>query len=241
MSKRLCIIPAGAVFDKQLCRSDLAVLCALGVFANRDRRCWPSTTTLATVLGISDRQIRRCLSKLEICGHIFIQHRPGRSSIYTINLEQADPGHRGSGVTPDTGVPGSAPNPGHPGSGTPDTQVPVPRTPRFRHKDSKKDTKKDDGDSSATEGAKYVFAGKVIRLIGKDFTEWSKRYHAIPDISAELKSLDAWYVHQDPQHGKGWFHRAQRSLNDKHQRLLAEQAAKAHQREDEARRSDGVC
>lgn len=124
MSKRLCIIPARAVFDKRLCRSDLAVLCALGVFANRARCCWPATTTLANELGISDRQIRRCLSKLETHGHIFINHRPGRSSIYTINFEQADPGQGASGVTPDMELPGSAPNPGHPGSGTPDTQVP---------------------------------------------------------------------------------------------------------------------
>ena len=35
MTKRLSIIPAAAVFDRRLSRTDLALLCALGTYTNR--------------------------------------------------------------------------------------------------------------------------------------------------------------------------------------------------------------
>ena len=77
-SNRLAIIPAAAVFDSRLCRTDLAVLCALGAYANRSGRCWPATTTLAKDLRMSTRQVRRCLRNLEDCGYLKTGHRPGR-------------------------------------------------------------------------------------------------------------------------------------------------------------------
>ncbi len=130
-SGRLSIIPAAAVFDSRLCRTDLAVLCALGAYANRSGRCWPATTTLATDIRVSTRQVRRCLRVLEDCGFIHTEHRAGQRSIYVVARGGSDPGHPGSGVprtysdtTPDTQVPGLDVDPGHPGSGGADTQVP---------------------------------------------------------------------------------------------------------------------
>ncbi len=61
----------------------------------------------------------------------------------------------------------------------------------------------------------------MIRLDAVHYGNWKKRYHAIPDFDAELASLDHWYQHTDSRHGKDWFHRAPRSLNEKHQKLLA--------------------
>ncbi len=112
-SGRLSIIPAAAVFDSRLSRTDLAVLCVLGAYADRKGQCWPATTTLAEGIRVSTRQIRRCLRNLESCGYLRSTHRKGQRSIYSIVLDAIDPGHGGSGVprtysdtTPDTQVPG---------------------------------------------------------------------------------------------------------------------------------------
>ncbi len=133
-SARLSIIPAAAVFDKRLCRTDLAVLCALGAYANRQGRCWPATTSLAGDLGISTRQVRRCLRKIETCGYVNTEHRKGQRSVYTISRGVTDPGHIGSGVML---------YPGHPGSGGADTQVPGTPDTQVPPKDTKKDPLKE--------------------------------------------------------------------------------------------------
>ncbi len=96
--------------------------------------------------------------------------------------------------------------------------------------DTKNDTKNDDA-------AQYAFAGEVIRLDKGHLETWRQRYHAIPDLEAELAGLDSWYVGTDAKKGKGWFHRAQRSLNEKHQERLA---AKQAQRREEPKFNDGV-
>ncbi len=129
-SGRLSIIPAAAVSDERLCRTDLAVLCALAAFANRQGRCWPATTSLASDLGISTRQIRRCLRNLETCRYVNTKNREGQPSIYVIAREVTDPGHPSSGVEHD---------PGHGGSGGADTQVPGTPDTQVPPKDSKKD------------------------------------------------------------------------------------------------------
>ncbi len=134
-SNRLSIIPARAVFDERLRRTDLALLCALAAYANRKGRCWPATTTLASDLQISTSMFRRCRRNLETCGYIKTKHQAGQRSVYSIIREATDPGHIGSGVEPD---------PGHIGSGgadigvpgTPDTQVP-PKDTKKRHTERK--------------------------------------------------------------------------------------------------------
>ncbi len=142
-SGHLSIIPSAAVFDHRLCRTDLAVLCALGAHADRIGRCWPATTTLANDIRVTTRQVRRCLRNLENCDHLKTEHRPGQRSVYVINRKGADPGHPGSGVprtysdtTPDTQVPGLDVDPGHPGSAPRTPRFRGPRTPRFRQTES---------------------------------------------------------------------------------------------------------
>jgi len=112
----LAIIPAAAVFDDRLSRTDLAVLCALGTYSNGKGECWPSTTTLAKGIQVSTRMVRRCLRSLESRGYVETTHRPGHRSTYLIvGGAGANPGHIGSGVELD---------PGHIGSGGADIGVP---------------------------------------------------------------------------------------------------------------------
>ena len=65
----------------------------------------------------------------------------------------------------------------------------------------------------------YAFAGRVIRLKQRDLGQWSRTYHGIPDITAELSSLDAWFC-KHPAKQKDWFHTTAGALNRKHQEAL---------------------
>ena len=130
MTQRFAVIPSAAVVDRRLCRTDLAVLCALGTYANRKGECWPATTTLAKDLDVTTRMIRRCLRALESCGYVETTHRRGHRSTYVVvGSGGVDPGHIGSGVEPD---------PGHIGSGGADIGVPPNTTTNkpTEHKDS---------------------------------------------------------------------------------------------------------
>ena len=70
----------------------------------------------------------------------------------------------------------------------------------------------------------YAFEGKVIRLTQKDFDQWRKVYHAIPDLLAELNALDVWASNQSEAKQKAWFQSVSGSLNRKHQELLVQKA-----------------
>ena len=80
-----------------------------------------------------------------------------------------------------------------------------------------------DGEPDAPDGAsgRYAFDGAVIRLNEIDFARWRKTYHSIPDIEAELSSLDAWFQGDGVAKAKSWFHAAQGALNRKHQANMA--------------------
>jgi len=69
--------------------------------------------------------------------------------------------------------------------------------------------------------SEYEFFGKVVRLNKADFEKWQKTYFAIPDLRAELLSLDAFYAENlEPKQRKDWFYRASQVMNKKHQDYL---------------------
>jgi hypothetical protein len=65
----------------------------------------------------------------------------------------------------------------------------------------------------------YAFLGKVIRLRANDFESWKKSFFAIPDLTAELTALDAYYAEKGVAQND-WFHRACTALKNKHQKSL---------------------
>lgn len=67
----------------------------------------------------------------------------------------------------------------------------------------------------------YKFEGDVIRLTPKDYDNWATIYSAIPDIRAELTSLDAW-LSVEPDRQKKWFQTVSGALNKKHQTIRQE-------------------
>lgn len=68
----------------------------------------------------------------------------------------------------------------------------------------------------------YAFFGRAVRLTARDLDNWRKVYHGIPDVEAELVSLDAWLRGQPAKAQKDWFHIVAGALNKKHQAALAE-------------------
>ncbi len=78
MTGQLSIIPSSAVFDDRISNAELRVLCALGAYTNRQGYCWPATTSIAKDLGISTRQVRTCLRRLEHCGYLKTDPKPGQ-------------------------------------------------------------------------------------------------------------------------------------------------------------------
>jgi hypothetical protein len=92
----------------------------------------------------------------------------------------------------------------------------------WRMEDGEEENKKKDA-GKRPPAAAYAFSGHVIRLNAGDLATWRKSYHAIPDIMAELTSLDSWLSGQPEAKQKAWFHTVSGSLNRKHQELLTSQ------------------
>ena len=84
-----------------------------------------------------------------------------------------------------------------------------------------------EADASRAVKKSYAFQGAVIRLTGKDLDQWAQTYHAIPDLRAELTSLDAWLTGQPPDKRNRLFHTVSGCLNRKHQEATASRAANA--------------
>lgn len=97
---------------------------------------------------------------------------------------------------------------------------------RGKEEEGKKGKKKEEegGAHSRTNRADYAFCGRSIRLAPDDLATWQERYHAVPDLIAELGSLDDWLQGQDADKRKRWFHTVSGALNRKHQELLLAKA-----------------
>lgn len=63
------------------------VLTILANYADENGSCYPSEKKLAEIIGVSDRQIRRCLKNLVSLNLISIQERKGSSNRYFLNME----------------------------------------------------------------------------------------------------------------------------------------------------------
>lgn len=77
--------------------------------------------------------------------------------------------------------------------------------------------------SNTAQAPLYAFVGKIIRLTGKDLTQWQATYHGIPDIIAKLRTLDAFYDENlTGTDRKKWFIRCASALDKAHQEALRE-------------------
>ena len=63
------------------------VLFVLSNYADEEHSCFPSEKTLGRICGISDRQVRTHLKKLEASGLLTIISRTGTSNRYVLGVE----------------------------------------------------------------------------------------------------------------------------------------------------------
>lgn len=70
----------------------------------------------------------------------------------------------------------------------------------------------------------YVFEGRTIRLVAKDFELWRKSFHAV-DLGAELAGLDGWAGRLKDE-GKPWFHAVSGALRKRHNEALQSREAR---------------
>ena len=75
----------------------------------------------------------------------------------------------------------------------------------------------------------YAFSGKVCRLTRRDFDDFRKQFHAIPDFKAELVAFDGWAAEQSESKQAKWFGSLAPWLNKRHQEAL--ERAKPRQRD----------
>ena len=80
-------------------------------------------------------------------------------------------------------------------------------------------------DAADAASSHLAFEGRTVRLTEIDLQRWRKAFGALPDIEAELTSIDAWFDAHPPPKGK-WFHQASGMLSKKHQALVAERSVK---------------
>jgi hypothetical protein len=85
----------------------------------------------------------------------------------------------------------------------------------------------------------YEFEGRTIRLNRRDFDQWAASYHAIPDLRAELQSLDDWLQGENVTETKrkNWFQTVSALLGRKHTESLAASRGQDAEREAFLRRN----
>ena len=106
------------------------------------------------------------------------------------------------------------------------------QSPPINHTEPDTDIRKKEEERGATEAAPatvlngsktngYAFSGKIIKLNKLDFETWQTNYYGIPDLRAELTSMDDYY--DGELQGKdrlGWFRRCSSVLSKRHQAMI---------------------
>jgi hypothetical protein len=105
-----------------------AVLIALADQANDEGVCWPSVGTVAERTCLAERTVQRAIQGLQEDGHLTVQIREGRSTVYHVHPRHGDTPNPRHGDTPnprhgDTPAMVTPPPPCHP---TPAMVTPPP-------------------------------------------------------------------------------------------------------------------
>jgi uncharacterized protein YdaU (DUF1376 family) len=82
------------------------------------------------------------------------------------------------------------------------------------------DTDKEE-DSMPDKSGAYAFFGKTIKLASRHLSDWTRTFHSVPDIVAELSTLDEWWQTQSEEKRSNWFLATKGMLNKKHQSNVA--------------------
>jgi biotin operon repressor len=72
---RFCIIPARAIGDQRLNRTDIMVLNCLGLFGDKHGWCFPSTAKIAETIQCHRTSVSKSISALVECGYVEVRAR----------------------------------------------------------------------------------------------------------------------------------------------------------------------
>jgi hypothetical protein len=178
-----------------------------------------SRSQLSKAWGWSPSAVERFLTRLETEQMIGRETGQGRTVITICNYSkyQDIPDESGQATGQDSGQPSDSHR---------TTKEPLNQ----ETKELEGGRERENGGSSPT-AKRYAFQGKTIRLNQRDFDLWKQTYHAIPDLNAELDSLDDWWQRQTEEERADWWGRTKRSLNRKHQELLRSGQGSANNRD----------
>jgi hypothetical protein len=72
---RFCIIPARALADKRLNRTDIMVLNALGMFGDKEGWSFPSIGTIAQLIEAHRTSVSKAITNLAACGYVEVRRQ----------------------------------------------------------------------------------------------------------------------------------------------------------------------
>lgn len=189
-------------YGAQIGTTGIALYCALAMYANKTRECWPSRATLARQLAVSEQTVGKYLSKLEEVGLVRIEPRfdeDGRqtSNLYVLVDVPKRTGGRGQNCIPLQGYREDTPNHTTPEPDSPPsveggrsappapTRYSVPRSERKPR--------------SRIPAAVSVFRSEAHRYPAKTW------YAAVSEAVGEDQSaLDRWRALVHDWVGRGW-------------------------------------
>jgi len=186
-----------------------------------------TTTDLARLTGAPEADIQSALAELDAAG-VFSRDRKGRiysrRMVRDVKMSQINRKNGKMGGNPSLCYNTQNPQPDNPPDKPPDKPL-IPISTSSKKIGYRTESLKPTKESSKTARApfsEYGFVGQVIRLTHKDLAAWRKTYHAIPDLVAELRTLDGYYaVELSEADQKRWFIRCSAALDKKHQAMIA--------------------
>lgn len=199
----------GQVWDLQLTAAKQLIMLALADHADHNGdNAYPSIDLIAWKTGYSERQVRRILKSL-VKDKILIQvSRPGRTSVYSIRLENGIkklPYTKsiGQNDTPDkmTAVTQMSDHPGHPDvRTTPDTQMSdEPSSKPSNNRQSKPDPIFDAISHVWKTKAGAIIGNMKSMMLGIAKTgDWAAANFDTPATADEITAFGQWYKRKNP-------------------------------------------
>lgn len=182
------------------------------VMIGRGQLCY-SERYLAEAWGWTKSKVHRFLKALRDCKKIELATEPGQNIITICKYEKNQFTDKKSNHQSNRERTGSEPNKKDGNNGNTYTSS--------LRSEGDGEENNSDVDLFGQVPSKWAFEGRFIKVQKKEFDDWLKIFHAVPDLQSELYSLDVWL--QEPENKSkigGWKRITVNSLQRKHNEHL---------------------
>jgi len=107
-NQRFSVAPAKAAIDKDLPDTVYRTLAVLGIYGDTNGWCWPSTTTIAELRGMSRQAVSKHIRTLEERGYLNVQKRYKEDGGQTSNMYQIRFDYDAPPATPEVAPPATS-------------------------------------------------------------------------------------------------------------------------------------